>query len=409
MQPPTNKPHTVPLVRYNKIVPVPRLAAETRRKTGALNQLNGNRESESLIRNAPELLINLPSTSRHQGRTQGESFIRNASQKAPSIISKKIVAPSKTESESADQVEAWNSERRISETSSISINKERQHHLLHLYDSILQSPTNKPHPAPLARYNKIVPAPRLAADTRRKTGMPTQLNGNQESESLTRNISELLINLPTPSRHPGRTRGESFIRNASQKSPLLIRKKKATPSTTSTESTQQVKAWNSERRSETSSISINEERQHHSSHLDSILKSSNNEKQPATLIRYNTIVQSPRIVVETPRKTCVLTQLNRHHESESLIRNALELLINLPTTSHHPGRTRAESFIRNASQYKPGTNAELQKQKEKIERTEPVKINTQHHQHHSINKKPCFSFLRSLHLPLSAYLPPHSS
>ena len=151
---------------------------------------------------------------------------------------------------------------------------------------------------------------------------------------------------------------------------------------------QQVKAWNSERRSETASISINEERQHHSSHLDSILKSPHNEKQPATLARYNNIVQAPRLAAETPKKTGVLTQLNRNRESELLIRNALELLINLPTTSHHPGRTQGESFIRNASQYKPGTNAELQKQKEEIERTEPVKINTQHHQHHSINKNP---------------------
>ena len=54
-------------------------------------------------------------------------------------------------------------------------------------------------------------------------------------------------------------------------------KNKAEPSTTATEPTQQVEAWNSERGiSETSPIRINEEHQHHSSHLPgSIVKSPN--------------------------------------------------------------------------------------------------------------------------------------
>ena len=70
-----------------------------------------------------------------------------------------------------------------------------------------------------------------------------------------------------------------------------------------------------------------------------------------------------------------------------MIRNAPKLQITPPTTSPRPGRKRGESFIRNVSQkYKTGTNAEPLKQKKKIERTQPVSINTQRHQHHSINK-----------------------
>ena len=57
----------------------------------------------------------------------------------------------------------------------------------------------------------------------------------------------------------------------------LVRKTKEAPSTTATEPTQQVEAWNSERGiSATSPIRINEERQHYSSRLPgSILKSPN--------------------------------------------------------------------------------------------------------------------------------------
>ena len=137
----------------------------------------------------------------------------------PSLIRKKNAASSTIATESTQQVEALNSERRISETSSISINEERQRHSSHLFNSILQSPTNRPQPAPLARYDNIVQASRLAAETSRNTGVPNQLNGNHESESLIRNAPELLINPPATSRLPGRTRGELFIRKTLQKSP----------------------------------------------------------------------------------------------------------------------------------------------------------------------------------------------
>ena len=73
------QPVPVPLARYNKIVQAPRLAAEIPRNTDMLTQINGNHESEPLIRNAPELLINVPTISCHQVRTRDESFIRNAS------------------------------------------------------------------------------------------------------------------------------------------------------------------------------------------------------------------------------------------------------------------------------------------------------------------------------------------
>ena len=126
-----------------------------------------------------------------------------------------------------------------------------------------------------------------------------------------------------------------------------------------------------------------------------------NESQSAPLARYNNIVNAPRSAAETSRKTGALTRLTGNYKSESLIRNAPKLQITPPTTSPRPGRKRGESFIRNVSQkYKPGTNAEPLKQKKKIERTQPIRINAQRHQHHSIKtKRDCLP--RPLPFPLS--------
>ena len=97
------------------------------------------------------------------------------------------------------------------------------------------------------------------------------------------------------------------------------------------------------------------------SHLSDILTSPNNYKQHAPLARYyNNIVQASRLAAEQLRKTGVIIHLQGNKESESLIRNAPALFLDLPTTSRYPGRIRGESLIRNVSQqYTPGINAEL--------------------------------------------------
>ena len=157
-----NEQQLSPLSRNNNIVQDSRLTAATTRKTGVLTQFNGNRESESLIQNAPELFINdqhLVPISRNKNIDQASRLTVETSTKTGVLNHLNV----NHESESLIQ------------TASDLFIKEQQ-------------------PTPLSRNNNIIQASRLAAEQSRKTGVLTQFNSNHESESSIQTAPELFIN-----------------------------------------------------------------------------------------------------------------------------------------------------------------------------------------------------------------------
>ena len=97
------------------------------------------------------------------------------------------------------------------------------------------------------------------------------------------------------------------------------------------------------------------------------------------------ILASPRTVTESQRETGAWNRLKRHHERESLIRNAPDRQLFPPRKSRYPANRRGESFIQNPPHLDESSiDAELLQRQQEIERTKPVRITKQHHQHRFI-------------------------
>ena len=157
-----NEQQLSPLSRNNNIVQDSRLTAATTRKTGVLTQFNGNRESESLIQNAPELFIN------------DQHFVPISRNKNIDQASRLTVETS-TKTGVLNHLNVNHESESLIQTASDLFIKEQQH-------------------APLSRNNNIIQASRLAAEQSRKTGVLTQFNSNHESESSIQTAPELFIN-----------------------------------------------------------------------------------------------------------------------------------------------------------------------------------------------------------------------
>ena len=132
-----------------------------------------------------------------------------------------------------------------------------------------------------ASNSNAVDSPRATSEWNMKTNLPNYTDDTIQSE-VSLHQSKLYNVANAPPKNTGAWNSKIGIHGTS-----LIRKNKTAPSTIATEPEHQVEAWNSEKGiSLTSPIRINEERQHHSSHLPgSILKSPNQSNLPPSLIR----------------------------------------------------------------------------------------------------------------------------